>query len=215
MVLLLREPEVPVTVTVVLLMVVVEEALSVRTEVTLPLAGGVTGLVLNDAVTPLGRPVTLSVVAELNPLWLVMVMVVVALPPLGTIKEAGAALMRNAGFTVRATVVVAVRVPEVPVMVTVAVPVVAEPLAVRVRTLVPVVVAGLKEAVTPFGRPDAARLTLPVNPLIGFTVMVVVAADAPWVMVKLLGESDRVKLAAEKASIRPCPFGLPHPVTKS
>ena len=71
------EPEVPVTVTVVVPRVAVEEAVSVRTEVTVPFAGGVTGLVANDAVTPLARPVALSVVAEWKLLWLVMVMVLV------------------------------------------------------------------------------------------------------------------------------------------
>ena len=62
--------------------------------------------------------------------------------------------------------------PEVPVIVTVAVPVVAVALAVSVRLLVPVVLAGLKLAVTPDGSPEADRLTVPVKPLMGLTVMV-------------------------------------------
>jgi hypothetical protein len=57
-------PEVPVTVTVAAPIVAVAEAVSVRVEVALPLAGGVTGFVENAAVTPVGRPVALSVVAE-------------------------------------------------------------------------------------------------------------------------------------------------------
>jgi hypothetical protein len=65
-VLFLSEPEVPVTVTVAVPAVAVEDTVSVRTEVTVPFAGGVTGLVANDAVTPLGSPVALSVVAELK-----------------------------------------------------------------------------------------------------------------------------------------------------
>jgi hypothetical protein len=61
--------------------------------------------------------------------------------------------------------VVAVWDPEVPVMVTVFVPSGAELLAVRVSTLLPVAVGfGEKVAVTPLGRPAAARLTLPANP---------------------------------------------------
>jgi hypothetical protein len=60
--------------------------------------------------------------------------------------------------------VVAVRAPEVPVMVTVANPGVAVLLAVKVSVLIPVVGFGRKDAVTPLGRPDAVRLTLPVNP---------------------------------------------------
>jgi hypothetical protein len=49
-------------------------------------------------------------------------------------------------------------------MVTVAAPRVAEALAVRVNVLVVVVLDGLKDAVTPVGRPEAARLTVPVKP---------------------------------------------------
>ena len=45
-------------------------------------------------------------------------------------------------------------------------------LAVNVSILVLVAGFGLNEAVTPVGRPDAARVTAPVNPLIGFTMMV-------------------------------------------
>lgn len=68
-------------VTVAVPTVALEEAVSVRTEVALPLAGGVTGLVENAAVTPLGRPLALNVVAELNPPVLVMVIVLVPLAP--------------------------------------------------------------------------------------------------------------------------------------
>ena len=79
-VLCVSEPEVPVTVTVALPVVAVAEAVSVRVELALPFAGGVTGLVENAAVTPLGKPEALSVVAELKLFWLVMVMVLVPLP---------------------------------------------------------------------------------------------------------------------------------------
>jgi hypothetical protein len=60
-------PEVPVTVTVLVPIVAVEEAVNVKVDVALPFAGGITGLVENAAVTPLGSPDALSVVAELNP----------------------------------------------------------------------------------------------------------------------------------------------------
>jgi hypothetical protein len=79
-VLCVSEPEVPVTVTVALPVVAVADAVSVRVDETLPFAGGVTGLVENAAVTPLGKPEALSVVAELKLFWLVMVMVLVPLP---------------------------------------------------------------------------------------------------------------------------------------
>jgi hypothetical protein len=82
------------------------------------------------------------------------------------LREAGEALKVKfgAGLTVSATVVVAVRLPEVPVMVIVALPTAAVLLAVSVSTLVPVVGLVANDAVTPLGRPEAARLTLPVNP---------------------------------------------------
>jgi hypothetical protein len=73
---------------------------------------------------------------------------------------------------VRTIEVVALRVPEVPLMVSVAVPRAAKPVAVSVSTLVPVAGFGLKDAVTPLGRPDAARVTLPVKPFRPVTVTV-------------------------------------------
>jgi len=61
--------------------VAVEDAVSVNVDVALPLAGGVTGFVENEAVTPLGKPEAPSVVAALKPFKLVIVMVLVPLPP--------------------------------------------------------------------------------------------------------------------------------------
>ena len=51
------------------------------------------------------------------------------------------------------------------------VPVAAVALAVSVKELVVVAEAGLKEAVTPLGRPDAEKVTFPVKPFRGETVM--------------------------------------------
>jgi len=96
---------------------------------------------------------------------------------------------------VRATVVLAVRLPEVPLMVTVVVPVAAVLLAVRVSTLVPVVGLVPNAAVTPLGRPDAASVTLPANPFLPETVMVVLP-DAPWATEREAGEAANVKLGA-------------------
>jgi hypothetical protein len=45
-------------------------------------------------------------------------------------------------------------------------------LAVNVSTLVPVVGFGVNDAVTPLGRPNPVRVTLPMNPFVGFTVIV-------------------------------------------
>jgi hypothetical protein len=82
------------------------------------------------------------------------------------------------------------KLPDVPVMVTVTVPVVAVLLAVSVNVLVLAVLLGLKDAVTPLGSPDADKLTLPLKPFCGVTVIVLVPA-VPCVIVKLLGDAER------------------------
>ena len=68
------------------------------------------------------------------------------------------------GFTLRVTVAVFVKLPEIPVMVTMAVPVLAVPLAVSVKVLVAVAGFGLNVAVTPLGRPDTDKATLLLKP---------------------------------------------------
>ena len=148
--------------------------------------------------------------------------VLVPLAPRFTLSEAGEAVIVKFGdavaLTVRASVVVATKLPEVPVMVTVLVPVVADVLAVSVSVLVAVAGFGLNAAVTPAGSPDAASVTLPVKPFSPFTVIVLFPLAPPSVIVKLLGESVRVKLgsgAPVSVLIRVAPFGLPHPVTRS
>ena len=80
-------------------------------------------------------------------------------------------------------------------MVTVDVPVIAVLLAASVSVLLPVVLVGLNVAVTPLGRPEADRETLPVKPLSAATVMVLVPL-APCVMVRLLGNAERLKFGA-------------------
>jgi len=133
----------------------------------------------------------------------------------------GEALTLKAGvaveLTVSATVVVAVRLPEVPVIVTVEVPVVAVALAVSVSTLVPVVGFVPNAAVTPLGKPEAASVTLPVNPPASATLMVLVPLP-PWVTDRLLGEAESVKLGVAEPANRlmiPVVFGLPQPVHRS
>ena len=74
--------------------------------------------------------------------------------------------------TVKLTVAVLCKLPEVPVMVTTAVPNVADAPAVRVSVPGVVMVALLNDAVTPVGKPDAAKATLPLKPFSGVTVMV-------------------------------------------
>ena len=92
---------------------------------------------------------------------------------------------------VREIVVVFVKLPDLPVTVTEAVPVAAVLLAVNVNVLVVAVLVGLNDAVTPLGRPDVDKLTLPVKPFCGVTVMVL-APLAPCTIVKLFGDAERV-----------------------
>ena len=76
---------------------------------------------------------------------------------------------------------------------------------------------GTNKAVTPVGKPMTAKVTLPVNPFTSVTVIVLVPLP-PCVIVRLLGESDKVKLGVDepaKRLIRPVVFGLPHPVHRS
>lgn len=97
-------------------------------------------------------------------------------------------------FTTKVTVVEWVRpgLVLVPVMVTVAVPVAAVAVAVNVRTLVEVVGFVPKVAVTPEGKPDADRLTLPVKPPEGVTEIVVFPL-LPWTTVTLEGDAESEK----------------------
>ena len=100
-----------------------------------------------------------------------------------------------ATVTVRPSVLVFVKLPEVPEMVTVAVPVVAVLPAVSVKVLEVVAILGLKMAVTPLGRPEADRVTPPLKPFWGVMVTVLERL-VPCVMFKLAGDADRLKFGA-------------------
>lgn len=77
-------------------------------------------------------------------------------------------------MTVTDSAVVAVRVPEVPVIVTVTVPVVAVLLAAIVRALLVAVGFVPKLAVTPAGSVELDSVTLPVKPFCAVTLIVVI-----------------------------------------
>ena len=62
-------------------------------------------------------------------------------------------------------------------IVTVEVPVAAVAATVSVKELVVVAEAGLKDAVTPLSKPDANKLTLPLKPFWGTTVIVLEPLD--------------------------------------
>ena len=88
--------------------------------------------------------------------------------------------------------------PDVPVMVTVAAPTVAVLLAVKVTTLVEVVGLVPNEAVTPEGNPEADKVTLPVKPPDGVSVMVLVPV-VPCFTVRLDGDAESEKLGPAAA----------------
>jgi len=91
----------------------------------------------------------------------------------------------------RESVVPCDKLPESPVTVTLKVPCPAVLLSVSVKVLVLAVLLGLNDAVTPLGRPDADKLTLPLKPFCGVTVMVL-APLAPCAIVILFGDAERV-----------------------
>ena len=66
-------------------------------------------------------------------------------------------------------------------------------LTVRVSVLVEVAGFGLNAAVTPLGKPEAAKFTLPVKPFSGATVTVLVPR-LPWLTVSALGDALRKKV---------------------
>jgi len=90
-------------------------------------------------------------------------------------------------------VVTGVNVPEVPVMVIGYVPARVVAATVKVTTLEVVEEAGLNDAVTPVGKPDAANVTLPVNGLTSVTVIVSVPL-VPGATDSVAAEGFSVKL---------------------
>jgi hypothetical protein len=94
--------------------------------------------------------------------------------------------------TVTRREVVAAMDPEVPVMTTVPVSEGVLPFAVSVNVLLVVAGLGEKEAVTPLGRPLAARLKLPANPFWGMIVSVDLA-ELPALRLISFGAAASVK----------------------
>jgi len=91
---------------------------TVKVNVELPLPGAAIGLGANPAVTPLGTPVALSVIAELKPPLIVVVIVDVPDDPCATLTALGdAEIVKSGWVTTRVTDVVCV--PPPPIAVTV------------------------------------------------------------------------------------------------
>ena len=97
-----------------------------------------------------------------------------------------------APFTTTLTLVVWLKLPEVPVIVMAWLPAGAAVVTVKVTTLVEVVGFVPNEAVMPAGRPDAAKVTPLLKPYEGTTVMVLVPV-LPGVTVMLVGFAVRLK----------------------
>jgi len=173
---------------------------------------------LKDAVTPLGRPDAARVAVPSKPFC--GAMLTVAAPPGGRLTLAGDTAMANVVIAVTFSTSRAVLVmpPEVPVMVIVDVDEAAEGLAVSISVLVVVALAGLNDAVTPAGRPVAARATVPLKPCRGLMVIVTWALD-PGAIESVDADEASAKDAGFDAPINSLikgwPAGVPHPVARS
>lgn len=128
-----------------------------------------------------------------------------------TEKEGGAAI-------VTASVSVVVRLPDTPVIVAMAVTGAAELVAVNVSVLLVVVLAGLKDAVTPGGSPETESVTALEKPESGMTLITVLPL-VPGATESDDGDAARLK-AGELATpvkllISVWPAGVPQPVARS
>jgi hypothetical protein len=213
-------PPVPVTVIGYVPIAVLESTVKVRTE--LPLPGALMGLVPKPADAPVGKPDADKVMAALKPFTTAVVIVDVPVLPWATETEVGEAEMLKLGaVTVSVTVVLFTVLPEVPVTVIGYVPVAVFEATVKVSSDVPLPGAEMglvpKPAVTPVGRADADKVMAPLKPFKAAVVIVDVPL-LPWITVIEVGEADMLKLGpADPASalIKPNPFILPQPVTRS
>jgi len=163
-------PEVPVTFTFTIPTVAVALAEKLRDSVLAVVPR------VNAAVTPTGRPETVSVTEPVKPFTGLRVIVLLAEFPCTSPMVAGlAAIVKLDGdATVTLSEKVLVRVPDLPDTITVVAPGAAVADAVKVRTLDVVALAALNDAVTPEGKPETLRATLPENPLSGVIAMVLV-----------------------------------------
>jgi hypothetical protein len=168
-----RLPEVPLTVNCPAWGVVPLAAVSVTTELAVALAG------LKEAVTPVGNPLAVKPTAEEKAPCAAIVIVAVDVPPADTLTpvEVDESLkLAGTAVTVRATVVLAVTAPDVPVTVTVVLPAGAELLAVNVSRADVLVVLVSNAPVTPAGNPLTESVAVPVKPLTGDTAITEVPA---------------------------------------
>ncbi len=190
-----------------------------------PEPGAASDAGLNNAVVPVGRPNALKTIAELKAPEATVAIVLLPVEPCAMETAFGEAeiVKASGGVTVRRTVAVGcVVLAPVPVM-----RIGYEPTGVLEDTATIMVEVpapgaamdmGLKLTVTPVRRPDAERATAELKP----PEMAIVMVDVPLLPCATeieLGEAETVNVAvagmAPSASIRPVPFGLPQPVTRS
>jgi hypothetical protein len=211
-VVLVNAPEIPAIVTVAGPVAAVFEAVNVKT------LEAVVELGLKEAVTPLGRPEADRSTVPLKPFCGAIVTVTFPAVPCTTLKLVGnvESVKLPGEITARLIVVELVRPPETPVTVTVALPSEVELLAVKVSVLVVCALVGLKEAVTPAGRPEAEKVTLPVKPFQGVTTTAVLAVD-PCLTLTLLAKVERVKVGWVPGQLltKLAALSEPMPVAKS
>ena len=213
-VLFVRVPDVPVMVTGKVPVAALMATVRVST-LELPALLG-----LNEAVTPLGKPEAERFTVPLKPPCGVTVTVAVPLDAWKILRLEGEAASEKfpSVFTARATLVELAKIPDVPVTVTLYTPTVAPLPAVKVSVLVPAVLVGLKEAVTPLGKPDKDKFTVLLKPFSAFTLITVLAL-LPCVIVTLAGDAVSEKpgtgpLVGQLAT-RLVAFRVPIPVAKS
>jgi hypothetical protein len=175
-------PKLPVMVTALVPVAAADVALNVATLEVAVDAG------LNDTVTPVGRPVAVSATLPVNPLFGATVIVLVAPAPCKTLNDGVDVVNVNnaGGATVSAMAAVEVRLPDFPVTVTVAVPTAALAVATKLNVLALAVLAGVKDAVTPAGKPETVNATDPLKPFAGTTTMAAVPV-APCNSVSAVG----------------------------
>jgi len=178
---------------------------------------------VNEAVAPLGRPDAESATALLKPFTGLTVMVlafVFELPcAMETLDGAALKLKLPAGTIVSEMLVWLDKVPDAPMIVTENVPTAAFAAAVNMTVLDAGSDGGLNEAVTPLGKPEAEKLTAPLNPFCGVTVMTLPPLVALCVTDKLFGEAASVKLGEGADAGQLCTRGaalmVPMPGAKS
>jgi hypothetical protein len=154
----------------------------------------------NDAVTPLGSPDADRITLLLKRFCGVTVTVPDAVAPRGSPRLAGSSDRVKFGAVIVSPMVVAlVSAPEAPFTIAVYVSGVTVPLALKVRDVLAVVLDGLKTGVKPVGKPDTAKLTLPLKPFKPATLMVLLPLLVR-AMVRLLGDDERLKLGTTTVS---------------